>query len=238
MICPNEQCVKPVPEGANFCPACATSLAASRTLAVSNTGDAGRDIHQYQAGRDLVFYPQSGSGQSGNVPEYEVKWSWRSPLTLAALTWFSVILGVLSLGSGYKAFEPLVSALLSGGGIANAPDMQPLWIYILFGLLLLFVVAMVLRRTASNETQHLSRFSLLPAITGWGRRIGFARLKGKCTCGGRLRFYSKPVAYSPPDPQTGKQRVAEREMTAECVRDPNNHAWRVETTDRHEGGNL
>lgn len=237
MICSNEDCAKPVPVGAIVCPYCATPVGSSSAQSVSNTGNAGRDIQQYQAGRDLIFYPQGGTSNTKDVPEYEVKWSWRSPLTLAVLTWVSVILGILSLGSVYKVFEPLVGGLLNGAVLDAASAMQPIWIYVFMVLILLFVIAVVLRRIASHETQHLSRFSLLPAITGWGRRIGFARLKGRCVCGGKLRFYSKPVGFSPPDPQTGKQRVTEREMTAECVRAPKHHAWRVETTDKHEDAN-
>lgn len=237
MNCSNEACAKTIPVGAIVCPYCATPVGSSPAQSVSNAGNAGRDIQQYQAGRDLIFYPQGGSSNTKDVPEYEVKWSWRSPLTLAVLTWVSVVLGVLSLGSVYKVFEPLVSGLLDGAGFDAASSAQPIWIYVFIGIILLFAIAMILRRIASNETQHLSRFSFLPAITGWGRRIGFARLKGRCVCGGKLRFYSKAVGFSPPDPQTGKQRVTEREMTAECVRDPRHHTWRVETTDQDEDVN-
>lgn len=237
MTCSNEVCAKPIPVGSIVCPYCAAPVGSSPTQSVSNAGNAGRDIQQYQAGRDLIFYPQSASANTKDAPDYEVKWSWRSPLTLAVLTWVSVVVGILSLGSAYKVFEPLLSGLFNGSGLDVASTIQPLWIYVLLGFILLFAIAMLLRRIASNETQHLSRFSMVPAITGWGKRIGLARLKGQCVCGGKLRFYSKPVGFSPPDPQTGKQRVTEREMSAECVRDPKHHTWRVETTDRHEDAN-
>lgn len=228
-------CVKPgcgavVPAEAKFCLECGAPVGEPPKQSVSNSGGAGRDIHQYQAGRDLIFYPQVPSSAS-TTPQYDVKWSWRSPLTLAALTWISVLLGILSLGSGYKVFEPLISAFVKGAGLEGMSEMQPVWIFVLLGLFLVFAVAMTLRRIAKNETQHLSRFGFLPAITGWGRRIGLARLRGKCQCGGRLRFYSKAVAWSQPDPQTGKQRVTDRDLTAECVRDPKHHVWRIEMTD-------
>lgn len=233
MNCRNSRCALPVPAEANYCPACGEAVEPTPTQSMSNTGDSGGDINQYQAGRDLHFYSSSAGPSSAGTPEYDLKWSWRSPLTLAALNWVSVILGVLSLGSVYKVFEPLVSALTSGEGLAGVGTIELVWVFVLIGLILLFAIAMSLRRIARNETQHLSPLSALPAITGWGGRIGLARLRGKCTCGGRLRFYNKPVGYSSPHPQTGKQVVTEREKTAECVRDPKHHAWRVETTDRH-----
>lgn len=90
---------------------------------MSNTGDVGGDIHQYQAVCDFYFYPQDGDSQGAKPAEYEVKWSWKSPLILAVLTWISVIMGVLSLGSVYKVFEPLVSALVSGTGFADIQSM-------------------------------------------------------------------------------------------------------------------
>lgn len=235
MKCPKKVCGAEVPDDANFCPSCATPLHNGTDQSTSNTGDAGRDINQYQAGRDLIFYPQSRSSRGKDVPEYEVKWSRRSPLTLTVLTWVSVILGLLSLGSGYKFFEPLIAALvdaviavLDGAEFPNAPEVPLVWFSALLSLMLLFVIAVLLRRIAKNETQHLSRFSMFPAITGWGRRIGFARLKGKCICGGKLRFYSRKVDSGT---QAGGQGVSEREMTAQCVRDPKHHSWRIEATE-------
>lgn len=97
---------------------------------MSNTGDVGGDIHQYQAVCDFYFYPQDGDSQGAKPAEYEVKWSWKSPLILAVLTWISVIMGVLRLGSVYKVFEPLVSALVSGTGFADVQSMELGWAFL------------------------------------------------------------------------------------------------------------
>lgn len=229
MKCPNRLCTGELSDRAKFCHECGTPIVQAGGQYVTNHGEI--DGGLYQAGRDIVFTRAVGAPMDNRAPEYDVKWSWRSPFTLATLTWLSVLLGVLSLAVGYKGFEPFVRGLLASDGFETASQISVGWLFAFIGLFILAILVISLRRVAKNETQHLSPFSIFPALTGWGRRIGFARLKGRCHCGGRLRFYAKPIGWAPPDPQTGKQKVIEREMTAECVRDPRHHFWRVETTD-------
>ena len=104
------------------------------------------------------------------------------------------------------------------------------WMIAFFAVVLLFAIAMWLRNVAKNRTQHFSPLSWLPTVTGWGGRIGLARLEGSCPIdGGRLRFYDKPVSWIH-YPETGRRKVTERRMAAECVRNPD-HCWPVDKTD-------
>lgn len=97
------------------------------------------------------------------------------------------------------------------------------------GLVVVFGLAMFLRRVAKNETQHFPVMSWLPVLTGWGRRIGLARMQGTCPIdGGRLRFYDKPVLWAD-DLNAGKRKVMQRRMAAECVKN-NEHWWPVDKT--------
>jgi hypothetical protein len=64
--------------------------------------------------------------------------------------------------------------------------------------------------------------------------FALAKFSGKCpVCGGRLRFYNKPVAWKDITRENGSTKtvVADREMAAECVRNPRRHWWYVDTAE-------
>lgn len=158
--------------------------------------------------------------------EYHVKWSWRSPLTLAILTWVSAALGVLSVVAGWQGFSPLFSAI--GSGLPPEPT-SPGWVIAFFVVVLMLMIVLALRGVAKHRTQHFSPLPWLPTLTGWGGRIGLARLQGKCPIdGGKLRFYDKPSKWI--DYSNGRQKVTERRMVAECVKN-GDHCWLVDKTD-------
>ena len=115
-------------------------------------------------------------------------------------------------------------------GSGNLKPVHPVWVFVFLGLVVVIALAMCLRRVAKNETQHFPSLSWLPALTGWGRRIGLARMTGTCPVdGGRLRFYDKPVRWAY-DLNTGKRKVTQRRMAAECVKN-DEHWWPVDKTD-------
>lgn len=164
------------------------------------------------------------------VAQYEPKWSWRSPLTLAILTWISVVLGALGVLAGWQGLLPLFNAI---GSELPAESLSVGWMIAFFVVVLLLVVALALRRVAKHRTQHFSPLPWLPTLTGWGGRIGLARLQGGCPIdGGKLRFYDKPTKWID-YPDTGRRKVTERRMAAECVRNAD-HWWPVDKTDGGE----
>lgn len=168
-----------------------------------------------------------GRSASESAAQYEPKWSWRSPLTLALLTWISVILGGLGIVAGWQGLSPLIAAI--GSGLpAESPSVG--WMVALFLAVLLLLVVLALRGVTKHRTQHFSPLPWLPTLTGWGGRIGLARLQGTCPIdGGRLRFYDKPSKWID-YPDTGRRKVTERRMAAECVRNAD-HWWPVDKTD-------
>lgn len=205
MICPNLVCGSAVASSARFCPECGARIGNSddRVHQGINTGGGSISGGVYQAGGDIHL---GGESQEPRAT-YEPKWSWKSPLTLAVLTWISVIFGLLSLGSGYKVLESAAGALLSLGNSETIPQVQPIGMFVFLGFVVIFGGAMALRRITKNETQHFPSISWLPVLTGWGKRIGLARMKGICPIdGGHLRFYDKPIVWVN-DPHTGKRRV-------------------------------
>jgi len=222
MMCPNPACGAEVAAGSKFCSECGTSTNAARPSQGVSTG--GGDIHGgiYQAAGDIFV----GGAPSQSGAQYEPKWSWRSPLTLALLTWVSVALGVLGVLAGWQGFSPLFSAI--GGGLPPEPA-SPGWMIAFFVVALLFVIVLALRGVAKHRTQHFSPLPWLPTLTGWGGRIGLARLQGECPIdGGKLRFYDKPSKWI--DYTDGRRKVTERRMAAECVKNAD-HWWPVDKTD-------
>lgn len=201
---------------------CGTKLGPSTSYQnLSTGGDVSGTV--YQAGRDIHF----GGATEDEVAVYEPKWSWKSPLTQAVLTWASVVLGVLGVLAGWRGFAPWFKSF--GHGLpTEIPALG--WIISLFVLLFLLVVTISLGRIAKHRTQHFSSWAFLPSITGWGGRIGLAKLQGDCPkCGGKLIFYDKPVEWIS-DVQSGRRKVTRRAAAAECTRN-SDHWWTVDRTD-------
>lgn len=235
MRCPD--CGSANREAAKFCDSCGEPLGQHSGSQSIGTGGGEVDARGiYQAGRDIHVSPAPEANVDGlPPPTYETKWSWKSPLTLAALTWMSVVLSLLGLIAAYQGLTPTVDLVTGVGALGSPPGSPPVWWLLGFVLIVAVLLAVLwLRPVAENRTQHLGPSSLLPALTGWGGRIGLARFKGRCACGGRLRFYKKPVRWVE-NLNTGKLlRVTQRRMVAECARDPEHHVWRVRSVDGPE----
>lgn len=222
-----QHCGGEVTRAARFCDQCGTPLGEPRGQSL-RTG--GGDIHggTYQAGRDIHI----GASAPSPVAEYEAKWSWRSPLTMAALTWISVGLGALGVLAGWQSLLPLFA--LRGGRLSTS-DPSPVWTIGLALIVLGLAVTLSLRRIAKHRTQQFFSLGWLPAVTGWGGRVGLAKLQGRCpNCGGSLRFYDKPMTWID-DLSTGKRKVTKRGMAAEWVKN-DAHWWLVDKTDVGVGG--
>ncbi|ORB59655.1 hypothetical protein BST43_06565 [Mycobacteroides saopaulense] len=184
----------------------------------------GGDVNGLVAGGDIHY----NSVPQEPVAEYKAAWSWKSPVTMATLTWLSTVLGVLGVIAGWQGLKPFFS-LLSGSLIAEGPP--SVWPIAVFAALLCGVLAALgLRRVVKHRTQWFPPVSWLPVVTGWGGHLGLARLEGTCPrCGGKLRFYDKPTGWRN-NPETGRREVAERTMAAECTRN-SAHWWSVDKTD-------
>lgn len=187
------------------------------------SGNSGISGSIYQAGGDIHVV---GGSQTEPAAEYQAKWSWRSPLTLAVLTWVSVVLGAVGVVAGWQGLSPVVSFFR--GRSAEPPSLA--WTYVFLGVMLVFLLSMGLRGVARQRTQHFPSVPWLPALTGWGGRVGLAKLEGRCPRdGAALRFYNKPIKWVE-DLKTGKRKITQRQMAAECSRNPD-HWWSVDKTD-------
>lgn len=204
---------------ARFCSTCGNPREPSLGNTV-HTGGGGIAGGLYQAGGDIVLSPAKSDVPSAT---YEAVPRWRSPLTLAALTWLSVALGLATLAPLWRMIAAVLDLLREGD--MHDPDalatLVPLCVFAV--LVLGFVLAQWLRRIAKTQTRWPLRFGW--AINGSGRRITLEEIRtARCPkCGGALRYYNKPRAWIDHVESSGRRRreVTERAPALECRRNAN-----------------
>ncbi|MBT2500098.1 zinc ribbon domain-containing protein [Agromyces sp. ISL-38] len=180
--------------------------------------------HITQIADSVIHVPVSSEPAA---PDLDVTWSWKSPLTQAVLGWISLTVGLIGLFAAYQSLQPALG--LASGRHPAELDASTLgvWAYVFMGAAAVFVISRMLRRMAKHQTMAVG-WSWLPALTGWGKRIGLATLTGRCTgCGANLRFASRPTKWLI-DAAGNRGKTIERDMFAECVADPEHHNWRLE----------
>lgn len=198
-----------------FCEECGARRGVGSDNAV-NTG--GGDIHGgvFQAGGDIIVGPATPEPP---IATYEPVPLWRSPLTLAWLSWIGLLLGIAGVIPFWKLVEPIVK--LVSGSSADQPGLsQVIWGAVLVVVIFLLILTLSLRRTAKTETRRPLMFGL--AISGHGRRITFERIRAeKCPkCGGSVRYYDKPTQWINHREANGRRwrEVTERVPALECRR--------------------
>lgn len=149
---------------------------------------------------------------------------WRSPFTLAVLSWISVIIGMLGLFPVGKILAN-ASSLLKGNMQATLdfPIRAYFVIFIIFAFL--FILFFSLRRIAKKQIRV--PLILNYAISGYGGRIILEKIHiDKCPiCGGQMKYYNKPVEYREVLSSNGriKREVTRKIPALECKR--NSEHW-------------
>lgn len=219
-------CGTAVASPAKFCSGCGVAIEGP-----SNSIRSDGDIHggAYQANRDITINhapPTEGTP----APGLSVRTRRVTPLSERVLTWANLIIGLATLFPLWQVLESVAgtvgSLLTPGGDSAGVPEISFGWVYTFMGLVALFAISINLRRVARKQTLHLSSVSWLPALAGWGGRIQFVTLDGRCTeCSGRLRLSNVAVEWRLDS--NGKRHVSKREPRAICSIEPEYHWWRV-----------
>ena len=215
-------CGKPIEAGSRVCSQCGPAVGAHGNT--TNTG--GGDIHGgvFQATRDMVVQlpPEAPASAS-----YAAVPKWRSPLTLGALSWLGLIVGLLGLLPLWEVGQWAVGTFAGGGGSPPGLQDAALWVAALVLLVLLLLLVLSLRRIAKRQLRE-------PLILGWavsgsGRRITFEKIRaGPCPrCGGKMRYRSRPTKWIDHlEPGGGVRReVTERAPALECQRNPKHLFW-------------
>ena len=153
---------------------------------------------------------------------------WRSPLTLAVLSWISVFLGLLSLTSVWKIIIGTLRGLLKWN-ISTTLNFEKHWYFVLLPSMMLFVIAILLL----NITKKQIRIPLFLnyAVNGYGKRITIEKIHtGKCpVCGGKMKYRFKPSEWNEIQCNNGtvKRQVTKRITVLECMRN-NKHSFEVD----------
>ena len=149
---------------------------------------------------------------------------WRSPFTMAVLTWLSCIIGILSLLPLGKIVRN-ITALFSGSlETLNANDIQ-ISLLAFIVLFMLLMITLTVRRIANLQTRHplICNF----AINGYGKKIVIEKIHTeKCPkCGVKMKYYNKPIEWVDRFYSDGKvkREVTKRIPVLECKRNSNHY---------------
>lgn len=163
-----------------------------------------------------------------NKAEYKPEPVWRSPFTLAVLTWISCIIGILSLLPLGKIVRYITTFLGGSLETLNVNDIQiSLLTFVVIFMLLMFTLTV--RRIAKLQTRYplICNF----AISGYGRKIVIEKIHtGKCPkCGGKMKYYNKPIEWVNRFYGDGrvKREVTKRIPALECKRN-SSHYYEVD----------
>ena len=175
------------------------------------------------AGGDIINVINEEEKSRLKTARYTPEPVWRSPFTLAVLSWISVILGLISVIPVDNIFQNALN--IFNGNIQEVMNFPiQFYIYFMAFSLLLLISVLSLRRIAKKQIRVLLVFGY--AISGVERRIVLEKIKlGECPiCGGKMKYYNKPIEwreYYVDDKR--KCEVIKKVPALECRR--NNEHW-------------
>lgn len=175
------------------------------------------------AGGDIINVINGEEKTQLKTARYSPEPVWRSPFTLAVLSWISLILGIVS---GIPVGKILQNALNLFKGNIQAIMNFPIELYtyfLMFSILLLTFV-LSLRRITKKQIRVPLVFDY--AISGVEQRIVLEKVKlGECPiCGGKMKYYNKPIEWREYYVDGKRKReVVKRVPALECKR--NNKHW-------------
>lgn len=230
MFC--RHCGHQISVDSRFCSECGSSTAPTdNNVGVSILGNKNAPIITLG---DNNIISQGDTLEQG--AEYKTSFHKKTPFKKWTLALTSLLSAVASLATIAPPVKAIISKLFTITQVRPATDAEPVFSPQYFSLFPLFLLASAITVLSirlflltKSRTMILSRFSFLPAITGWDGRINFVKLKGKCPiCEGGLRFYNKPTEWVV-SPQSGRRSITKRTLAAECSRN-SDHWWTIDPT--------
>ena len=165
----------------------------------------------------------SKKDEEDKVATYTPEPIWRSPITMAILSWVGLILSLIELFPLYKIFEPIIS-LMTNKRIKTDLN-NNIYVIIFAVIFIFFVLTMCLRSITKKETRHPLFFDY--AISGLGRRITIEKIHiDKCPiCGGTMKYFNKAVEWRNITYSDGrtKREVIKKVPALQCKR--NSDHW-------------
>lgn len=174
------------------------------------------------AGRDVNI--QINQDQPEKIATYEPEPIWRSPITMAVLSWLGFF---SSLGSIFSLFKVLKWFNNSKQEVTTGVNQSyPL---IFMGILLITIIIFSLRTITSRQTRHPLIFNY--ALSGIGKRLTLEKIKvHNCPiCNGKMKFFNKPLEFREKIYSDGntKTEVTKRTPALQCSRNPE-HWFKVD----------
>ena len=127
---------------------------------------------------------------------------------MALLTWIGFFISLIGIFPLYKTFEPVIN-LFTNKSIKMNPN-NSIYSVILVVIMLVLIIIIWLRNITKRETRHPLFFNY--AISGFGRKLTIEKIRiEKCPiCGGKMKYFNKPVEWVDKHYSDGKTK---REIT-------------------------
>lgn len=168
----------------------------------------------------------------GKTATYTPEPVWRSPITMAILSWMGIFISLIGIFPFYKVFEPLINLFTNKSIQINANDnINDNIIYsgILAIVIILWAIIKWLRDITKREIRHPLFFNY--AISGLGRKLTIEKIHiDKCSiCGGEMKYFNKPIEWM--DVLNSDVKIkceaTKKVPVLECKRNPD-HCCRVD----------
>ena len=114
----------------------------------------------------------SREAKEDKVASYTPEPVWRSPITMAMLSWMGFIISLLGLFPMYKMFEPEINLITNKRVKVDLNN--NIYVIIFAVIFILFVLVLHLRSITKKETRHPLFFNY--AISGLGRKITIEKI--------------------------------------------------------------
>lgn len=159
----------------------------------------------------------------GKTATYTPEPVWRSPITMAILSWMEFFISLIGIFPLYKLFEPLINLFTNKSIQINANNnIIYLWILV---IVIIFLPIIWLKDITKRETRHPLFFNY--AISGLGRKLTIEKIHiDKCPiCGGTMKYFNKAVEWRDTTYPNGKTKreVTKKVPALQCKR--NSEHW-------------
>ncbi|NEN04572.1 hypothetical protein G3T36_01675 [Diaminobutyricibacter tongyongensis] len=157
---------------------------------------------------------------------FERRWSVRLRVGARA----NVVVGIVALVVAVAAAVILVISFATAGGPTHTTiGSARLGLLLALALGAVGVAATWRIWRVTRDGRWVPTSPILPALVEDGGRVVIEKYSGACPeCGGRLRFYNRPVRWHYEPDEAGRRTVVdERSPSAECRRDTR-HWWTID----------
>ena len=165
----------------------------------------------------------SKEAEEDKVASYTPEPVWRSPITMAMLSWVGFIISLIGLFPTYKMFEPVINLITNKSVKVDLNN--NIYAIIFTVIFILFVLVLCLRSITKKETRYPLFFNY--AISGFGRKITIEKIYiDKCPkCGGTMKYFNKAVKWRNITYSDGrtKREVIKKVPALQCKR--NSDHW-------------